>query len=91
MLRKYVPHATATRFVYLHSREGFHPADVVDVPTWLSDRSDPRKSVAGWESVSHCSIKVIDIPGNHFEPFYSANIAQVSLSIAEGCAYLESL
>ncbi|KAF8215370.1 hypothetical protein K438DRAFT_1801130 [Mycena galopus ATCC 62051] len=94
MLGKYVPHATASLcppLVLLRSSEGFHPEGVTDVPTWLSDRTDPWTSVAGWQSLAHCSVKVLDIPGNHFQPFHSSNIAELSLRIADGCEYLESL
>ncbi|KAJ6479893.1 putative polyketide synthase [Mycena vitilis] len=94
MLGKYVPHATASvcpPLVLLRSSEGFKPAGVEGIPTWLSDRSDPHTSVAGWQSLAHCSVKVLDIPGNHFQPFRSSNIAEVSLRIADGCEYLESL
>ncbi|KAJ7216777.1 polyketide synthase [Mycena haematopus] len=94
MLAKYVPHATASLcppLVLLRSSEGFHPSGVTDIPTWLADRSDPQTSVAGWQSLAHCSVKVLDIPGNHFQPFHSSNIAELSLRIADGCEYLESL
>ncbi|KAJ6526457.1 polyketide synthase [Mycena capillaripes] len=94
MLGKYVPHATASLcppLVLLRSSEGFKPKGVPDMPAWLSDRSDPQTSVAGWESLAHCSVKVLDIPGHHFKPFDSSNIAEVSLRIADACEYLESL
>ncbi|KAJ7613846.1 putative polyketide synthase [Mycena polygramma] len=94
MLGKYVPHATASvcpPLVLLRSSEGFKPAGVAGIPAWLSDRSDPHTSIAGWQSLAHCSVKVLDIPGNHFQPFHSSNIAEVSLRLADGCEYLESL
>ncbi|KAJ7482959.1 putative polyketide synthase [Mycena galericulata] len=94
MLGKYVPHATASicpPLVLLRSSEGFRPRGVTNIPSWLADRSDPQTSVAGWQSLAHCSVKVLDIPGHHFEPFHSSNIAELSLRIADGCEYLESL
>jgi len=94
MLGKYVPHATASLcppLVLLRSSEGYKPKGVADIPTWLSDRGNPQTSVAGWQSLAHCSVKVLDIPGHHFEPFHSSNIAELSLRIADGCEYLESL
>ncbi|KAJ6485560.1 putative polyketide synthase [Mycena sanguinolenta] len=94
MLGKYVPHATASLcppLVLLRSSEGFNPSGIADVPVWLADRSDPQTSVAGWQSLAHCSVKVLDIPGNHFKPFHPSNIAELSLRIADGCEYLESL
>ncbi|KAJ6585673.1 polyketide synthase [Mycena capillaripes] len=94
MLGKYVPHATASLcppLVLLRSSEGFKPEGVTDIPAWLSDRSDPQTSVAGWQSLAHCSVKVLDIPGHHFQPFHPSNVAELSLRIADGCEYLESL
>ncbi|KAJ7160342.1 putative polyketide synthase [Mycena filopes] len=96
MLGKYVPHATASLcppLVLLRSSEGYHPAGVAaaDVPVWLADRSDPQTSVAGWQSLAHCSVKVLDIPGHHFQAFHPSNIAELSLRIADACEYFESL
>ncbi|KAJ7245357.1 hypothetical protein B0H12DRAFT_1235793 [Mycena haematopus] len=71
--------------------EGFHPSGVADIPTWLADRSDPQTSVAAWQSLVHCSVEVLDIPGNHFQPFHSSNTAELSLRITDGCEYLENL
>ncbi|KAF7327230.1 hypothetical protein MKEN_00300100 [Mycena kentingensis (nom. inval.)] len=96
MLGQYVPHATASlcpALVLLRSSEGVHFDDGAtdQVPQWLSERSDPQASVAAWQSLAHCSIKVLDIPGNHFEPFHSANVAELSLRISDACEYLESI
>ncbi|KAF7337824.1 Non-reducing polyketide synthase terA [Mycena venus] len=94
ILGKYVPHATASLcppLVLLRSSDPFWPKGVADIPTWLSDRSDPRTSVAGWQSLAHCSVKVLDIPGHHFQAFHPSNIAELSLRIADGCEYLEGL
>jgi thioesterase domain-containing protein len=79
MLGKYIPHATASLcppLVLLRSSEGFRPTGVtpMDVPAWLADRSDPQTSVADWQSLAHCSVKVLDIPGHHFQPFHSSNV-----------------
>jgi hypothetical protein len=61
--------------VFLRSSEGFNPAGVPDIPVWLSDRSDPRQAVAGWETVVGAPVSVYDIPGHHFEPFNSQNVS----------------
>ncbi|KAF7327244.1 hypothetical protein MKEN_00301700 [Mycena kentingensis (nom. inval.)] len=96
ILGKYVPHATASlcpALVLLRSSEGVHFDDGAPdhVPQWLSERSDPQTSIAGWQSLAHCSVKVLDISGNHFETFHPANVAEVSLRIADACEYLESI
>ncbi|KAI0055306.1 polyketide synthase [Artomyces pyxidatus] len=94
MLGKYDPLAGGGPYpplVLLRSSEGYNPAGVVDVPLWLADRSDPRQAVAGWETIVGTSVKVIDMPGHHFNPFHTSNIGGVSRSIVEGCSYLENL
>ncbi|KAG6855991.1 Type I Iterative PKS [Tephrocybe sp. NHM501043] len=74
--------------VMLRSKEGFSPLGV-QVPAWLADRTTPKASTAGWETLSRRNVEVRDIPGNHFEPFLRSNIEAVSVSIRESCAYLE--
>jgi len=94
MLGKYVPHATASLcppLVLLRSRDTYNPPGIRNVPQWLSDRSNAKNAVKGWESLAHCSVKIIDIPGHHFQPFQGSHIGEVSRRMAEGCKYLESL
>ncbi|KAJ7094725.1 putative polyketide synthase [Mycena belliarum] len=95
VLGAYVPHATASvcpPLVLLRSSAGFRPSGIasVDVPAWLGDRSDPQTSVQGWQRLAHCAVKVLDIPGDHFQAFHASNIAELSLRIADGCEYLEN-
>ncbi|RDB14789.1 Non-reducing polyketide synthase terA [Hypsizygus marmoreus] len=75
--------------VLLRSSEGFCPSGMYDVPLWLSNRSDPQDVSAGWESLAGGAVKVMDIPGDHFQPFHSSNIYEVSQRMAEACEYLE--
>ncbi|KAA1469652.1 polyketide synthase [Dentipellis sp. KUC8613] len=94
MLGRYDPLAAGGPFppiVLLRSSEGFNPAGVSDVPKWLADRSDRTQAAAGWEKVVGTSIKVLDIPGHHFQPFHPDNIGEISRRIAEGCAHLEQI
>lgn len=77
ILGKYVPHPTASLcppLVLLRSREGYNPPGVRDVPQWLADRSNGKNAVSGWENLAHCSVKVIDIPGHHFQPFQGSHV-----------------
>ncbi|KAG5652522.1 Type I Iterative PKS, partial [Sphagnurus paluster] len=74
--------------VLLRSEEGFS-ATGVEVPLWLSNRDNPRLAASGWEALSGDQVKLIDIPGNHFQPFHASKIREVSLRILEGCDYLE--
>jgi len=78
MLGKYNPYATrgtCPPLVLLRSSEGFNPSGVPDVPIWLADRSDPSIATAGWDSLASEPLKVLDIPGHHFTPFYPANVS----------------
>ncbi|KAL8766516.1 MAG: hypothetical protein Q9209_006732 [Squamulea sp. 1 TL-2023] len=66
--------------VLLRSKEGYTPKRK-DCPShaWLEDRSDPRKAVEGWEMIVQKPVKVIDIPGNHFDVFKEANVSRTAL------------
>lgn len=92
MLGEYDPRATGGScppLVLLRSSEGFNPSGVPDVPIWLANRGDPKIATAGWEALAPKPVEVLDIPGNHFTPFYPANIKAVAKSMIEGCALLE--
>ena len=54
--------------VLLHSSEGFRPRDLC-VPEWLSDRTNPQRLCGGWEAVVGPTVRVLPIPGNHFQSF----------------------
>ena len=47
---------------------------------WLQDRSDPRTSIVGWETVTGAKVPHTDIPGNHFEAFDAANVSDATAS-----------
>ena len=55
--------------VLLRSSEGFCPPTVTGIPAWLSDRRDGKVVTEDWEQFLGQTIKVFDIPGNHFEVF----------------------
>ncbi|KAL0058113.1 hypothetical protein AAF712_015224 [Marasmius tenuissimus] len=71
----------------LRSTEGY-THDTIQVPEWLSNRSDPSTALRGWSELSE-TLRVWDIPGNHFQPFNASHIREVSLRIEEACKYLE--
>ncbi|EGN93845.1 hypothetical protein SERLA73DRAFT_163261 [Serpula lacrymans var. lacrymans S7.3] len=92
LLQKYTPmFKKFPALALLRSREGFDPEGLSDVPAWLADRRNHRDATSGWESLVGVSIRIWDIPGNHFEPFHDTHIECVSIQIAEACSYLESL
>lgn len=71
------------RIVLLRSREGFRlpkkeegGSEEEPENAWLQDREDPGTGVAGWESVVKSKISVVDIPGNHFQPFDAENVSK---------------
>lgn len=43
--------------------------------SFLCERDDPRAFVNDWEKLTGKSIPVLDIPGNHFEPFKPRNVS----------------
>ncbi|KAG0128102.1 hypothetical protein HOY82DRAFT_623065 [Tuber indicum] len=78
------------KLILLRSREGFSTRGLNCQPhAWLEDRSDPSAATAGWEELVGSRVRVIDIPGNHFEPFDNKNVHAVSGSLSEACRILE--
>lgn len=55
--------------VMLRSREAFMPSGTVVEDKFLSDRDDSSVLYAGWERALGYAPTVLNIPGNHFEPF----------------------
>ena len=72
----------APRIFLLRSKEGFQlqkkkkESEEAENP-WLQDRSDPRTGVDGWENIVKSKISVVDIPGNHFQPFDAENVRKL--------------
>lgn len=58
--------------VFLRSVNGFNPPNLA-VPEWLADRTNAKLITSGWDALSGSSVRTIDIPGNHFQPFESEN------------------
>jgi hypothetical protein len=63
--------------VFLRSVDEFNPPNLTDVPDWLTNRTDAKLTVSGWDALSGSLVRVIDIPGNHFQPFESGNVRSV--------------
>ncbi|RPB02892.1 ketoacyl-synt-domain-containing protein [Choiromyces venosus 120613-1] len=78
------------KLILLRSREGFSTRSLnCQSHAWLEDKSDPSAATAGWEELVGSRVPVIDIPGNHFEPFDNKNVHAVSASLSEACRILE--
>ncbi|KAI0919364.1 Type I Iterative Polyketide synthase (PKS) [Taiwanofungus camphoratus] len=83
-------HVMPKKAVMLRSREGFPLAKVeTESASFLADRNDPAKSVVEWEKVLGTAVPVLDIPGNHFEPFEAKNIPTVSQKLKEALVLLD--
>ena len=69
----------------LRSREAFNVQNV-DFPSqsgkFLAERGDPATMVQEWERLLGTKVPVLDIPGNHFEPFDPRYVSIVSLVLA---------
>ena len=58
--------------VMLRSREAFHIKNLnssSESDAFLAERGDPATMVQEWEKILGATVPVLDIPGNHFEPF----------------------
>lgn len=56
--------------VMLRSREAFCAnGSSIGSDVFLNSREDPSTMLAGWERILCTQIPVLDIPGNHFQPF----------------------
>lgn len=82
LMKDYKPEMSGPKpsTILLRSKEGFK-IEGVDLPKneWLDDRSDVRTCVAAWEEVVGEEVKVIDIPGTHFEPFEPENVSLIGV------------
>ena len=60
----------ALRYVMLLSQETMNTSQLCGVKyAWLEDKDAHVQSVRDWEGLVGHRIEVLDIPGNHFEPF----------------------
>ena len=63
---------------FLKSNEPYELPDShedIEVPRWLSDRSDISFIVEGWQSILDAPINILDIPGHHFQAFEAKNVS----------------
>ncbi|KAH9928293.1 uncharacterized protein B0H18DRAFT_1084485 [Fomitopsis serialis] len=83
-------HVRLPKAVMLRSQEAY-VGDVEGRATaaFLTDRREPAKSVEGWEKVLGAVVPVVDIPGNHFQPFDPENVAIVSEKMRQALSMLD--
>jgi hypothetical protein len=74
------------QLVLLCSSENYYdPGGDLEVPGWLSNRGDRRRSAAaGWETIVGKPVKCIDIPGHHFQAFHNLYVRVCSTFLAGG-------
>jgi thioesterase domain-containing protein len=70
------PWNTVPKIILLRSSAGYPMKDLRCAShKWLEDRRNPEDAVAGWEKLVGNKVEIMDIPGNHFEPFQKANVS----------------
>lgn len=66
----------ALRYVMLLSQETMNTSQLCGVKyAWLEDKNAHLQSVGDWEGLVGQRIEVLDIPGNHFEPFTASYVS----------------
>ncbi|KAF8962959.1 polyketide beta-ketoacyl-synthase [Flammula alnicola] len=95
LLSDYLPQKAQNqypRLVFLRCMEPYNPPNQNDIPSWLSNRTDPEYIIHGWKTISEgYMLETLDIPGHHFEPFNEQNVAVVSSRIIEACEMLDEI
>ena len=67
--------STRLRTVYLRSQGTLDTEAACGVRyPWLSNQEARDSAVQGWEGLVGAQVKVLPIPGNHFEPFLPQNV-----------------
>lgn len=88
LLGKYKAPKTSQAFpkvVMLRSRDTFDSEGLCGVHyPWLSDQQTRSKAITSWEKLIGQSIKVFDIPGNHFEAFVPQNVSLMQIPCGSG-------
>lgn len=73
------------RIVLLRSRESYSTTNLGCAPhEWLENRTDVEIATKGWEEITGVPVPVVEIPGNHFEPFENGNVSTLR------CLYVRS-
>ena len=66
---------TKIRTVYLRSQETLDTETACGVRyPWLSSQAARDSAIQGWEGLVGAPVKVLPVPGNHFEPFLPQNV-----------------
>ncbi|CCM00101.1 uncharacterized protein FIBRA_02128 [Fibroporia radiculosa] len=83
-------HAVLPTAVMLRCEDGCTHAMIQrDSTSFFADRTDRMESISGWERILGTAVPVLDIPGNHFEPFERKNVGVVSAKLKEALAMFD--
>lgn len=84
------PNGWMPPLVLLRSTEGFN-AGGKRLPSnpWLHDRRDPETCVGSWEQLIKRPVPVLDIPGDHFNPFEPGHIDGTSEALRQACEMMD--
>lgn len=71
-------------YVMLQSEDCFESTRLCGVKyAWLEDMGARLESVSTWKEILGRQVTIIDIPGNHFEPFKPDNVSVVSAKLRQ--------
>lgn len=86
------PNAPKLKTVMLRSRDVMDTESLCGVSyEWLSDQDARSDAITAWEGLVGGHVKVLSIPGNHFEPFTRNNIRETGAQLWKACKYIEEL
>ncbi|KAG9246421.1 hypothetical protein BJ878DRAFT_560770 [Calycina marina] len=96
MLGKYTPSEIDGDFgiptVYLQCERTFDTVALCDTDyPFLASREYRDETVSLWEELVDGEIKVLSVPGNHFEPFTKKKVDKTAKRIQEAFEYVEKL
>ncbi|KAL8728548.1 MAG: hypothetical protein Q9181_005305 [Wetmoreana brouardii] len=92
LLGAYFPPVTPSyiKTVALRSRDTFDTETLCGVRyDWLSSQSFRTEAIRSWEELVGGAVDVLEIPGNHFEPFDEQNVGEVREQVQEACRIIE--
>ncbi|KAL9599307.1 MAG: hypothetical protein Q9219_003934 [cf. Caloplaca sp. 3 TL-2023] len=86
LLAEYIPErfpsASTTRSIMLQSTDTMNTSRLCGVPyAWLEDEEARQQAIKEWEGLLDQRIDILEIPGNHFEPFLEKHVSAAQLEL----------
>ncbi|KAK5653768.1 hypothetical protein OQA88_7925 [Cercophora sp. LCS_1] len=94
LLGKYKPRSfgRAVKTVMLKSKEVFDTEGLCGVRyDWLEREEKRVEFISQWEGLVGGRVKVLEIPGNHFEAFNKENVDDTARMMWEACRFIEGI